>query len=101
MSTTSEQVSDRQTRHRDVSECKSLIAASTKDLFRKNAFRITGLAVDATAREVIDMQTSSKCLLELGQDPHTKNNALSTETATQDLMKFVRQFRSSKTRRSD
>lgn len=75
MSTTSEQVSDRQTRHRDVSECKSLIAASTKDLFRHNAFRITGLAVDATAREVIRHADKLKMLLELGQEPHAKNNA--------------------------
>ena len=75
MSTTSEQVSDRPTRHRDASECKSLIAASTKDLFRHNAFRITGLAVDATAREVIRHADKLKMLLELGQEPHAKNNA--------------------------
>ena len=52
-----------------------MIAASTKDLFRHNAFRITGLAVDATAREVIRHADKLKMLLELGQEPLAKNNA--------------------------
>lgn len=56
-------------------ECKPLIDAATKDLFRKNAFRITGLSVDATAREVARHADKLKMLAELGQDPHTQNSA--------------------------
>ena len=52
-----------------------MLAASTKDLFRHNSFRITGLAVDATAREVIRHADKLKMLVELGQAPHAKNNA--------------------------
>ncbi len=36
----------------ETSECKPLIEASTLDLYRKNIFRITGLPVDATPKEV-------------------------------------------------
>jgi len=75
MSTPSEQVSDRTTRQRGASECKSLMAASTRDLFRHNAFRITGLAVDATAREIIRHADKLKMLVELGQSPHTKSSS--------------------------
>ncbi|MBV9489343.1 MAG: hypothetical protein JO069_06415 [Verrucomicrobia bacterium] len=33
-------------------ECKPLLDTSTRELFQNNAFRITGLPVDATAREI-------------------------------------------------
>lgn len=56
-------------------ECKPLIDAATKDLFRKNAFRITGLSVDATTREVSRHADKLKMLAELGQDPHTQSAA--------------------------
>lgn len=32
--------------------CKVLLELATKDIFRRNAFRITGLSVNATAREI-------------------------------------------------
>lgn len=57
-------------------ECKPLLDAATKDLFRKNAFRITGLPVDATVREVSKHADKIKMLVELGQDPHTQSAAL-------------------------
>lgn len=56
-------------------ECKPLIEAATRDLFRKNAFRITGLSVDATTREVTRHADKLKMLAELGQDPHTQSAA--------------------------
>lgn len=56
-------------------ECKPLIDAATKDLFRRNAFRITGLSVDATTREVTRHADKLKMLAELGQDPHTQSAA--------------------------
>jgi DNA-binding response OmpR family regulator len=60
-------------RPRASDECKPLLEAATKDLFRKNSFRITGLSVDATAREVSRHADKLKMLAELGQDPHTQN----------------------------
>lgn len=50
-------------------ECRPLLDAATKDLFRKNAFRITGLPVDATPREIGKHADKLKLLAELGQDP--------------------------------
>src|SRR6185369_4458068 len=34
-------------------ECKPLINAATKNLYRNNAFRITGLPIDANNREIV------------------------------------------------
>ena len=59
----------------DSFECKPLLDAATKDLFRKNAFRITGLPVDATIREIAKHADKIKMLVELGQDPHTEGAA--------------------------
>lgn len=50
-------------------ECKPLLDVATKDLFRKNAFRITGLPVDATSRDIGRHAEKLKVLAELGQDP--------------------------------
>ena len=47
-------------------ECKPLLEAATKDLFRKNAFRVLGLAVDATNREVSKHGVKMKQMEELG-----------------------------------
>lgn len=57
------------------SGCKPLLEAATKDLFRKNAFRITGLSVEATTREVSRHADKLKILAELGQNPHTQSAA--------------------------
>lgn len=50
-------------------ECKPLLEVATKELFRKNAFRITGLPVDATPRDLGKHAEKIKVLAELGQDP--------------------------------
>src|SRR5258708_25424155 len=71
-----EKESDRSSGQGARSECKPLLDAANKDLFRKNAFRITGLSVDATTREVAKHAEKLKMLVELGQDPHTPNAAL-------------------------
>jgi CheY-like chemotaxis protein len=60
--------------HRD---CKPLLKAATKDLFRNNAFRVIGLSVCATTREVATHANKLAQLAELGQDPHTQNAAFS------------------------
>jgi hypothetical protein len=51
-------------------ECKPLLDAATKDLFRRNAFRVTRLPVDATSRDVAKRAEKLKVFAELGQDPH-------------------------------
>jgi hypothetical protein len=63
----SEQNSSRQ---RGSSHCQTLIDAATKDLFRKNAFRITGLSVDATKRQREKQAQELMIRVECGQDPH-------------------------------
>src|SRR5262249_34753933 len=50
-------------------EPQPLLDVATKDLYRKNAFRITGLPVDATARDIGKHAEKLKVLAELGQDP--------------------------------
>jgi C-terminal repeat of topoisomerase len=67
--------SSRAEKRRSSDECKPLLEAATKELFRKNAFRITGLSVDATTREVARHADKLKMLAELKQDPHTQSAA--------------------------
>jgi hypothetical protein len=47
---------------RDSTECKPLLEAATRELFQGNAFRITGLSVDATAREIARREDKLKRL---------------------------------------
>lgn len=77
MSTPAEQTSERASHQRSSSECKPLIDAATKDLFSKNAFRLTGLAVDATTREITKHADKIKMLAELGHDRHMQSAAFS------------------------
>lgn len=67
--------SERSSRHSGPSECKTLLDVATKDLFRRNAFRITGLPVDASAREVARHADKLKMLVELGQGSQTQSAA--------------------------
>jgi hypothetical protein len=48
-------------------ECPALLTASAPDLYRKNAFRISGLSVDATTREIAKHFEKLKMYEELGQ----------------------------------
>ena len=66
MSTSSEQAGDQSTRPRAAAECQPLLAVADQDLFRKNAFRITGLPVDATPREASRHLDELKMAVELG-----------------------------------
>jgi hypothetical protein len=75
MPTLEEKESERSPSPRALSDCKPLIDAATKDLFRKNAFRITGFPVNATAREIAKHAAKLTMLAELGQDPHTQSAA--------------------------
>ncbi|EDY20128.1 hypothetical protein CfE428DRAFT_2052 [Chthoniobacter flavus Ellin428] len=60
-------------------ECQSLLALATPEMFQENAFRITGLPVDATTREIARHLDKLKMMEELGQGEsvHTAAFALS------------------------
>jgi hypothetical protein len=75
MSTTGQSEAAQSSRKRGSSACLPLIDAATKDLFRKNAFRITGLPVDATPREEARHTDKIKQLAGVGKDPHTQDAA--------------------------
>ena len=75
MSTTGQSEATQSSHKRGSSACLPLIDAANKDLFRKNAFRITGLSVDATAREEARHNDKIKQLAELGKDPHSQDAA--------------------------
>jgi len=64
-----------------VDPCKALLDAATKDIFRKNAFRITGLPVDATARDIAKHSDKLKMLAELGQNSHAQSGYFSIKPA--------------------
>jgi hypothetical protein len=49
-------------------ECKPLLEAATVELFRTNAFRVTNLSVDASAREISKHADKLKMMAELGHD---------------------------------
>jgi len=75
MSASAEKNRERGRRPQTALECKPLLEAATKDLFRRNAFRITGLPVDATTREVGRFADKLKLLAEVGQDTHAQSSA--------------------------
>jgi hypothetical protein len=61
--------------HELIQGCKPLLEAASKDLFRKNAFRITGLPLDATTRQISKHERDVMLLVDVGQDPHTERVA--------------------------
>ena len=56
-------------------ECRPLIDAATKDIFRNNAFRIIGLPVDATPGEISRRADKLKVMEDLGQGHSLHNSA--------------------------
>jgi hypothetical protein len=59
--------SDKTQPSQNTGECPALLAAAVPDLYRKNAFRITGLAIDATTREIAKHIDKLRTYEELGQ----------------------------------
>ena len=56
-------------------QCAPLMEAASFDLYKGNGFRITGLTVDATAKEVIKRGDKLKLMEELGQGAGANTNA--------------------------
>ncbi len=62
------------------STCKPLLEVATPELFRTNAFRITGLPVDATMREITRHTDKLKMMEELGQGKSVHTGAFAFKT---------------------
>ena len=60
-------------------DCKPLMEAATARMFRHNVFRITGLTVDATAREVARQGEKLKQMEELGINTGTRTTAFALQ----------------------
>ena len=60
--------------------CKPLLDAATPEMFRANAFRITGLPVDATPRTIAKRSDELKMMEELGQGKSAHTGALALKT---------------------
>ena len=58
-------------------KCKALLTAATPEMFRANAFRITGLPVDATTREITKHADKLRMMEELGQGKSAHTGAFS------------------------
>jgi hypothetical protein len=79
----------------DSLNCKPLLDSSTPELFLTNAFRITGLGVDATAREIIKHSDKLKIMEELGQGKtlHTGAFALKTPPSVDQIREAVQRLK--------
>jgi hypothetical protein len=67
MLTTETNERNRERRERTGSACTPLLEAATRDLFHDNAFRITGLTMDATMREITKHVEELRMLEEFGE----------------------------------
>ena len=68
--------SDNSPRKRGAAECKPLLEVATRDVFRRNAFRITGLSVNATPREISKQGDKLVLMQELGGGGFANNAPL-------------------------
>lgn len=69
-------------------DCKPLLDISNKDIYRKNSFRVTGLSVDASLRDVSKHLDKIRMLAELGQSDGRHGGALALlSAATPDEMR--------------
>ena len=75
--------------------CTVLLEAATQDLFRQNAFRITGLPVDASPREIAKHADRLKIMEELGQgaSAHTGAFALSPPPTVDQIRDAIRKLK--------
>lgn len=59
--------------HESASRCEALLVASHLGIYRENTFRITGLPVEATEREVKRQADKLKMLEDLGREPESRH----------------------------
>ncbi len=82
------------TRRSASASCKPLLDAATPELFQTNAFRITGLPVDATAREIKKHADKLKMMEELGQGEaaHTAAFALNPPPSVDQIRNAIQKL---------
>jgi hypothetical protein len=75
--------------------CKPLLDVATPEMFRANAFRITGLPVDATTREITKHADKLKMMEELGQGKslHTGAFALKTPPSVDQIREAIQRLK--------
>lgn len=83
--------------------CQPLLDAATPELFQANAFRITGLPVDATALEIAKHTNKLKILEELGQgaSAHTAAFALKLPPTVDQIRDAIDKLKDPKRRLID
>lgn len=95
MSTTEENSLKSGSRRNGSATCKALLTAATPEMFRANAFRITGLPVDATTREITKHADKLKMMEELGQgkSAHTGAFALTPPPSVDQIRDAIQGLR--------
>ncbi len=75
--------------------CKQLLSLATPEIFRTNAFRITGLPVDATTREITKHADKLKMMEELGQGKsvHTGAFALTPPPTVDQIREAIQRLK--------
>ena len=96
-------ISEQSTRHHGAADCKPLIAAATRNLFRKNVFRITGLSIDATISEATRHADKLKMMVELNQHQNTHRSAfpLDPPPSIDDIREALQKFKDPENRLID
>jgi len=79
--------SSQRTSQGSVAECKPLLEIATRDIFRQNVFRVTGLSVDATAKEIAKHAGNLKVMEELGQGMNHHKHVFSRPRPTMDQIR--------------
>ena len=81
-------------------DCKRLLDAATPEMFRANAFRITGLPVDATMREITKHADKLKMMEELGhgESVHTGAFALTPPPSVDRIRDAIQTLRDPESR---
>jgi hypothetical protein len=76
-------------------ECKALLVSATPEMFKTNPFRITGLSVDATTREITKHADKLTLMEELGQGSsvHTGAFALSSPPTVDQIRHSIQTLR--------
>jgi len=74
MVATSTSAADEESRVSGIAECQALSDAATPDIFLHNAFRITGLPVDATTRDIAKQLAQRKLRADLGESDDVRSS---------------------------
>ena len=85
----------REEERRTSAECKPLLALATPGMFKANSFRITGLSVDATTREITRRSDKLKMMEEFGEgkSAHTGAFALNPPPTIDQIREAIQRLK--------